>query len=243
MIAEVDPPAHNAVASVSSRPFLEESPAKEVCPEVVVKPIAKEKEERPRKVARVEPQANPVAVSPCVVLVVPTLVRPGKMRACLSGMDDKEKTSITKAISCLGGSVVDEVTSATLLVVNLPANRTPKFIIAVALGVPIVSKKYIEDGAPRDTIAQYVPELLHATHRYTSVEIARAIATHAARRSLPLDGLTFNLQTLPAKVRTVASDIIRSCGGTVPAKRKEGPDVVVLADDAESVYHKLLTAT
>ena len=46
---------------------------------------------------------------------------------------------------------------------------------------------------------------------------------------------------MPAKTRPTVSDIIRACGGTVSTKKKEGAGVTTLTEDAESVYHAILS--
>ena len=233
----------------SSRPYLDDSPTEKFVTREKPTSSKKAREEAQTPSSPLRPSSShPKTKAPRVEKTVPPpaakappkLLDRRKLCVCLSGMDSAEKQSIAKSVVTMGGRIVEEISDATLLVVKYPPPRTPKFIIAIGMGVPIVTPAYFAEGAP-EAFAQYVPDLTHGKRHYASKDLVKVIAANAARGTLPLDGQVFNVQQMPAKTRPTVSDIIRACGGTVSTKKKEGAGVTTLTEDAESVYHAILS--
>lgn len=59
--------------------------------------------------------------------------------ACLSGMEASEREEARRSLQKHKGAITDDITKADVLIVHHPAVRTPKCIIAVGRGLPIVA--------------------------------------------------------------------------------------------------------
>ncbi len=246
MLQEPSRPSNGAASS--SRPYLEDTPTelfvkethltrgtgKKLREEAPQGPLQGGSCERKAKSARHEAQPSTIQTPG------EKLVDRRRLHVCLSGMDSAEKQAIASSVTSLGGRIVEDVVEASLLVVKHPPPRTPKFLIAVARGIPIVTPKYFAADAPPQ-FAPYVPDMSHGVRHYSSKDITRAILANSAKGAPALTGRAFNVQQMPAKLRATVADIIRGCGGTVSTKKKEGPDVTVLTEDAEDVYHSILS--
>lgn len=171
------------------------------------------------------------------------------VRVVLSGFDSKEKEGLNKLVKERRGQVVDEITDAKvdLLVVKDPPTRTPKFLIAMGLGVPVVTSRFLENAAPLADAAQYTPDLLHNGVRYTSKKLSmvtlatkqRKGATHSGgKKRNAFDGKMIFVSDAVGSAKAALVDVIKGCGGTIA--RKKGDDVTIVTD-VDEWYHKLLT--
>ncbi|TPP46698.1 FHA domain family protein [Leishmania donovani] len=130
---------------------------------------------------------------------------------CLTGMDSDERAAVTKRVRELKGRVVDDITKANLLVVAAPPVRTPKFIVAVARGIPVVSVDYIcNRRAALDDARHHIVGLKTDQHTYTAAELKKVIYRKDA--SPLLQGVSFNIAALSTKTKSVAAEIISSSG-------------------------------
>lgn len=190
-----------------------------------------------------EPEANMIALPPDSITVV------------LSGFDTKEKDVLGRLLRARRGKTVDEITDrrAQLLVVKEPAPRTPKFLIAMGLGIPIVTCAFLEEQARLQQAPNYMPTLLHNGVKFTSkklLTVSESVRSMKPEKCGVFDGLTFLLSdAVPAASRTVLTDVIKGCGGSI-LRRKKNPNGaddgeldagVISVADPETIYHALLT--
>ncbi|GET92495.1 hypothetical protein, conserved [Leishmania tarentolae] len=144
---------------------------------------------------------------------------------CLTGMDSDERAAITKRVRELKGRVVDDITKANLLVVAAPPIRTPKFIIAVARGIPVVSVDYIcNQRAELGDARHHIVCLKTDEYTYTAAELKKVI--YRKDGSPLLQGVSFNIAALSSKTKRVAAEIITSSGGEVVSTKKGGGTVL-----------------
>lgn len=158
--------------------------------------------------------------------------------ACLSGMDASEKEEAKKVLQKFG-RVVEDITKASVLIVRLPAVRTPKFIIAVGRGVPVVGIDFFKDVfseedvtkrqalCSRENLLHHMVSLSHGKTEYSSALLQKSIAQRQHEKeestccSPILEGHTFSLLDLPAKVKDVAAEVITGCGGKAMGSRSK----------------------
>lgn len=159
--------------------------------------------------------------------------------ACLSGMDANQRRAVQKLLKQHGGRSVEEITKANLLVVPSPAVRTPKFIIAVGRGIPVVSVKYLE-SVSLGTIDPFIVPLKHGNHTYTAGQLRKAI--FRTDQTPLLTGQRYTVSALPAKVKGVAEEIVEGCGGEVYRRRSGAPaEAVELTESSlDSLYDRIL---
>lgn len=187
-----------------------------------------EAEAPPKKDSRVEPSVAPVTV-------------------CLSGFDSKEKDVLTKLVKSRKGAVIDNMAdkNVDVLVVREPPTRTPKFLISMGRGRPIVTSRFLEDAAPLSRAFEYLPDLLHNGVRYTGKKMQQVLqnvqsSTDAAIKAEGvLRGRSFFISETVGAAKQVLVDVIKGCGGQI--SRKKNDDDVDLVTDADEVYRKLLT--
>ncbi|CAD2214766.1 hypothetical protein AGDE_00637 [Angomonas deanei] len=174
---------------------------------------AEREEVEPSKRRRMEEEPP----APPVVAQSVSFVLKDKFNCCVSGMGEEEYDAAVKTIRKSGGKVVETVDKADILVVGTPAKRTPKFIVAVGTGIPVVSIALFSDKDFRKTVEHHVVSLEHEGVVYSSALLR---STTLARRETPiLSGRTYNIAGVPAKAKGAAEEIITGCGGTAN-KRK-----------------------
>ncbi|KPA82560.1 hypothetical protein ABB37_03595 [Leptomonas pyrrhocoris] len=157
---------------------------------------------------------------------------------CLTGMDSDERTAITKRVRQLKGRVVEDITKANLLVVATPPVRTPKFIIAVARGVPVVSVRYIcNDQAELEDARRHIVGLKTPQHTYTAAALEKVIYRKDHRPLLK--GVRVNVSALSSKTKGVATEIITASGGEVD-RTKKGDALHVTDDRLDALYDSIL---
>ncbi|CBZ30539.1 conserved hypothetical protein [Leishmania mexicana MHOM/GT/2001/U1103] len=180
---------------------------------------------RPLKRTKVESAApsSSVKVKTAATVKATTAARTlaARPHVCLTGMDSAERAAITKRVRELKGRVVDDITKANLLVVATPPVRTPKFIVAVARGIPVVSVDYICNRRTElDDARHHIVSLKTDQHTYTAAELKKVIYRKDA--SPLLQGVSFNIAALSSKSKSVAAEIITSSGGDVVSTKKGG---------------------
>lgn len=181
------------------------------------------------------------------------------MSACVSGMDASEREEAKKVVQKFG-KVVEDITKANVLIVRLPAVRTPKFIIAVGRGVPVVGIDFLKHIASeedrtkrqalcsRENLLHHMASLSHGKTEYSSALLQASVIQRQSEMdgsvgcSPILEGHTFSLQDLPTKIKDVAREVITGCGGKVLASRgKKAPvsgadqDTIITIHDESSV--------
>ncbi|KAK7197109.1 FHA domain/BRCA1 C Terminus (BRCT) domain/twin BRCT domain containing protein [Novymonas esmeraldas] len=160
---------------------------------------------------------------------------------CLSGMDGEERAAVTKRVRELKGRVVDDITKANLLVVATPPVRTPKFIIAVARGIPVVSVQYMcSEKAELADVRKNIVGLKMDQHTYTAAALEKVI--YRADASPLLLGVVVNVAALSSKTKAVAAEIITSSGGEV-VRAKKGGGVALTDDQLDHLYDSILRGT
>ncbi|EPY28496.1 hypothetical protein STCU_00529 [Strigomonas culicis] len=162
----------------------------------------------------------------------------GPLRVCISGMDEKERMETAKLIKKRRGKIEDDILEANLLIVNVPAVRTPKFIIAVARGIPIVSKKGFDAPDFLEHVDRHIVSLKHDNRTYTSAVLTRVI--FRANRKPALQHNSYNISALPQKVKSVADEVISGCGGTV-FRRKADKGTLLTEKDLNDLYDTILS--
>lgn len=186
--------------------------------------------------------------------------------ACLSGMEESEREEANKAVKKVG-KVVDDITKASVLIVRLPAVRTPKFITAIGRGIPVVGLEGFKEWSAgsscsdaEDDLLNHVVSLSHGKTEYSSATLRQSIAHRREEKNRrkkqgeeqegrglapALDGHTFSLEDIPAKVKEVATDIITGCGGKVLGSRgrrragRENNDSTVIPLSGEAALGEL----
>ena len=157
---------------------------------------------------------------------------------CLTGMDSDERAAITKRVRQLKGRVTEDITKANLLVVAMPAVRTPKFIIAVARGIPIVSVKYVcNDQAELEDARHHIVGLKTDQHTYSAAAL-ESVIYRKDRRPL-LQGVRINVSALPNKTKSVATEIITASGGAV-IRTKKADALNLTEDQVDTLYDSIL---
>ncbi|KAG5494156.1 hypothetical protein JKF63_01991 [Porcisia hertigi] len=160
---------------------------------------------------------------------------------CLSGMESDERAAVTKRVREVKGRVVDDVTKANILIVATPPVRTPKFIIAVALGLPVVSVEYLRDKKTElDDPREHIVSLKTDKHTYTAATLKKVI--YRSDTSPLLQGVTFNIAALSPKTKSVAATIIVSSGGKV-VRAKKGDGISLTDAHLDSLYDSILRGT
>lgn len=149
-------------------------------------------------------------------------------RACLSGMTPKLRNEVAKAVKACGGIVVDSIGEATVLVMPTPATRTPKFIIAVGLGIPIVASTFFKNNGTAKSLASHIVSLKHDGISYSSTTLRNTIFRED--RTPLLTGRSYDVSGLPTKARAVAKEIITACGGSIV----QGGSVAKLTEESLS---------
>ncbi|KPI88255.1 hypothetical protein ABL78_2679 [Leptomonas seymouri] len=162
----------------------------------------------------------------------------GPPLVCLSGMESDERTAVTKRVRQLKGRVVENISKANLLVVATPPVRTPKLIIAVARGIPVVPSKYIcNDQAELEDARRHIVSLKTDQHTYTSAALEKVIYR---KDNCPLlRGVRINVSALSSKTKNVAAEIITASGGEVTCANK-GDILVVTDDQLDAFYDSIL---
>ncbi|CCW59883.1 unnamed protein product [Phytomonas sp. EM1] len=151
----------------------------------------------------------------------------GVFLGCVSGMNSKQRGVAQQALKKHHGRIVEDITKANLLIVPAPATRTPKFIIAVGRGIPIIDIKHLEEGLRDGEIQKYIVDLSHLDVYYSSDTLRNAILR---KREIPiLKGLEFNLGGLSVKQRSTVQEIIIGCGGK--ATSQKGTSIVEVTDE------------
>jgi hypothetical protein len=189
-----------------------------------------------KKGARTEKAAPPSIHAPAAPVTV-----------CLSGFDSKEKDVLTRLVKSRKGSVVDSMSAKNVdvLVVREPPTRTPKFLISMGRGRPIVTSRFLEDAAPLSRAYEYLPDLLHNGVRYTGKKMQQVLqnihtsSDAAIKAEGVLSGRSFFVSDTVGAAKQVLVEVIKGCGGQI--SRKKNDDDVDLVTDADEVYRKLLT--
>lgn len=157
---------------------------------------------------------------------------------CLTGMDSDERAAVTKRVRLLKGRVVENITKANLLVVAIPPVRTPKFVIAVARGIPVVSVKYIcNDAAELADPRGNIVGLKTDQHTYSAAALEKVIYRKENRPLL--QGVRINITALSSKTKSVATEIITASGGEAVRSTK-GATLSVADDDLDALYDSIL---
>lgn len=217
----------------------------------------------PRETARTHAEAGPeVGVTDeAVVVLASTEAEPmrvgagsgrsgGRRRggvcgfsACVSGLDGQQRELVKRAIRQHGGRVVEDVVKAAMLVVPAPAARTPKFLIALGRGIPVVSEHLFTSSRTfdvRDLTSHIVP-LSHQGVVYSSDTIRRVI--YRGDRTPLMHGVSFDLSRMSKSVRRTAEEVIVGCGGTVgKAKSCGGGDSAhkLCDEDVASIFDSIV---
>lgn len=159
--------------------------------------------------------------------------------ACLSGMDAEEREEAKKAIR-RHGRVVEDISKANVLVVRLPAVRTPKFIIAVGRCIPIVGvESFSGSDVKLEKFQKEIVSLRHEKNVYSSDALRASI--YRLDKDPILAGRTFSLHSLPSKVRDVAKDVITGCGGAVIRVKPKNSEAKELTEEGlNQLYDAIL---
>jgi hypothetical protein len=166
------------------------------------------------------------------------------LRVCLSGLDSTTKKRAFSLIEEKNGKVVEAAEEMTLLVVGAPATRTPKFLIAMGRGVPIVTIDFLKDpSASLDDAVRFTPPLEHNGVTLPAKRLAPLIQQRRQMRSMDgptaiFSGRRFYVGDIPAKQRGVVTDIITGCGGSIV--KKSGGTAVEIVTDPEELYSEIL---
>ncbi|ORC93834.1 uncharacterized protein TM35_000017110 [Trypanosoma theileri] len=157
--------------------------------------------------------------------------------ACFSGMDGAERADAQKLARRLGWRVAEDIIDADLLVVGRPVARTPKFLIAVGRGIPIVTEDFLTDGEVLN-LKKYVPSLSHGPHTYSAAALQKVIFRN--NKTPLLQGFSFHLGGLSPKVRNVAREVIIGCGGDIPRRQQQKDTVALTEETLDSLYDSVL---
>ncbi|KAH9577390.1 Forkhead-associated (FHA) domain [Trypanosoma melophagium] len=157
--------------------------------------------------------------------------------ACFSGMDGTERADAQKLARRLGWRVAEDILDADVLVVGRPVARTPKFLIAVGRGIPIVTEDFLADGDV-SKLEKYVPSLSHGSHTYSAASLRNVI--FRSNKTPLLQGASFHLGGLPPKVRNVAREVIIGCGGDTPRRQQQKETVALTEETLDSLYDSVL---
>ncbi|RNF26560.1 uncharacterized protein Tco025E_01163 [Trypanosoma conorhini] len=155
---------------------------------------------------------------------------------CFSGMDGTEKARAQKLAKKLGWQTTDKITDADLLVVGSPVARTPKLLVAVGRGIPVVTENFLENGDTAQ-LEKYVPALSHGSRTYSAASLREVIFRPG--KTPVLQGMSFHLGALPQKVRGVAREVILGCGGEVARTQAKGARVLT-EESLDKIYDGVL---
>ncbi|CAJ1023079.1 FHA domain/BRCA1 C Terminus (BRCT) domain containing protein, putative [Leishmania lindenbergi] len=191
------------------------------------------------KVESVAASSSPkLKTTPSAKSTAAGLARAAQPHVCLTGMDSDERAAIAKRVRELKGRVVEDITKANLLVVATPPVRTPKLIIAVARGIPVVSVEYICNGRTElDDARHHIVDLKTDQHTYTAAALKKVIYRKDACPLLR--GVSFNIAALSSKTKSVAAEIITFSGGEV-VRAKKGGDFVLTDALLDRLYDSIL---
>ncbi|KAG8349121.1 FHA domain [Trypanosoma vivax] len=157
-------------------------------------------------------------------------------RLCFSGMDDEMKCRSVKAAHRLGYTTVEDIKDADALIVGQPVSRTPKLIIAVGCGIPVLVDTFLKKKKVVK-LKPYIPSFEHGIHFYSS-EMLCDVIFRSDNKPL-LVGRMFCLKDIPMCARDVPRYIIEGCGGTV--SRSRGSNTVNLTEAAlDKLYDGVL---
>ncbi|KEG15458.1 hypothetical protein DQ04_00071260 [Trypanosoma grayi] len=157
-------------------------------------------------------------------------------RVCYSGMDAEAKGRAQKVARRNGWCTTDSVLDADVLIVASPAARTPKFLVAVGRGIPVVTEAFLEDGDVT-RLEKYVPSLSHGPNAYSAEDLRKVV--HRSCKTPLLQGMSFQLGALPPKARSVAREVITGCGGDT--SRRQPQDTVHLTEESlDKLYDAVL---
>lgn len=166
------------------------------------------------------------------------------MTVCFSGFGSNEKRAFTILVKSRKGRVVDNMSdeNVDVLVVCDPPTRTPKFLIAMGRGCPIVTPSFLEDAAPISRAFEYIPDLVHDGKRYTSKRMRQVLqrtrSNDTAKARGVLFGRCFFISDSVGVSKNALVHVITSCGGRVTDwKNDQDADLVT---DGDEVYRKLL---
>eukprot|EP00658_Telonema_sp_P-2_P081220 TRINITY_DN8276_c0_g1_i1.p1 TRINITY_DN8276_c0_g1~~TRINITY_DN8276_c0_g1_i1.p1 ORF type:complete len:223 (+),score=54.91 TRINITY_DN8276_c0_g1_i1:176-844(+) len=185
-----------------------------------------------------------------------------KVVACLSGMDAMEKEKLLGRINVLGGDVCEDWgPKVNILVVgDGAAVRTPKFLMALGRGIPVVKmslffmdkgglKKRGVEGSDLQSLLssssilrEFTPSLAHQTGDREAADIYKAFTKNLAvtkqftKRPAAgcLEGITFSVVAIPAKTRPVVVEILSGCGATVAKTKKDEEKLLSKANSAST---------
>ncbi|CCW67143.1 unnamed protein product [Phytomonas sp. Hart1] len=156
---------------------------------------------------------------------------------CVSGMTAKQRGMAQQALKAHNGRLVEGIARANLLIVPAPPTRTPKFIIAVGRGIPIVDIPHLEAALTDGDLSKFIVSLKYLDVTYTAPALRSAIFR---TREIPLlKGLEFQLSGLPIKQRSTVQEIITGCGGKVTSQK--GTSVAQITNDTlDTLYDCIL---
>nr|CCD12884.1 unnamed protein product [Trypanosoma congolense IL3000] len=157
---------------------------------------------------------------------------------CFSGIMPQKVCIASSEVVSRGWKVVDDIRRANLLVVGIPATRTPKFLIAVGRGIPIVTEAFLYCGG-ESCFRSFVPTLTHNGHTFEAHELHEVILKNKTKPALK--GMTYSLGLLPIDARATAEMILTFCGARITSKGVCRKGTVQLTRDSlHSLYDGML---
>lgn len=166
------------------------------------------------------------------------------LKVCISGFDSQAKEVVEKLIKERKASIVNNVADCTVLLVKHPAPRTPKLLIAMGKGIPIVTSQFFEDTAPVDKASDYFPDLVHNTTKYVAKKLQHVCSLVKSKqerdgnRSGVLQGKSFFISDSVGDAKSVLTDVIKGCDGSISRRKCGDATIITNVDD---FYHELLT--
>ncbi|CBH10320.1 hypothetical protein, conserved [Trypanosoma brucei gambiense DAL972] len=149
----------------------------------------------------------------------------GRVKVCFSGMCGEATLAAKFLAKKHRWSIVDNVCMADLLIINHPPVRTPKFIIAVARGIPVVTEEFFACGDMRQ-VRQFAPSLVHNNCTYDAGRLFQVITSNVGKPALL--GRRFSLEKVPPAWRRTARNILTGCGAVVFTKGTKRKSVISL---------------
>lgn len=160
--------------------------------------------------------------------------------ACLTGMNEKENSEASRLLRKHKAKQSASIEKCNVLVVGHPPTRTPKLIIAVGRGVPIVSVAFLEQPSlDLSAASKFTPSMAHDKHQYTA-EVLNSTIKNNSKRPLLLDGKRYDVSKLSKKTKAVATEILEGCGAQVGGSKKQSFTASLVDGDLDLLYDGIL---
>nr|CAD7258746.1 unnamed protein product [Timema shepardi] len=199
----------------------------------------------PVKKRRLEKPSS-VMVAPAVIEVslaqVEAAQKEGKPRVVLSYVNDQD--TIVKRVTNLGGVVVNDVEQATHLVMSKDT-ITIKLVLAISLGIFIVSDSWVADSSAHQTFQDEKGYVLQTDNLKLSYDISLADTLNKPNRNEFLKGKTFYVTHGVKPSRRILHKVIETAGGSAEkemrsfVRLKEANAVNLYIVSAENDMHLL----